>query len=122
MEPDFALRRDGDGGSDFPDTDVKATKYWDDPWLKVPVGTVKVSTYVLVGIDVPRKRGYVARIFSAREVRSAPVKDWGYGPMLSLSAEPETPSYPPRECPSCHDWHPVLTTCAGGWAPWGGRT
>ena len=24
----------------------------------------------------------------------------------------------PRPCPSCHDDHPVGTTCAGGWAPW----
>jgi hypothetical protein len=24
----------------------------------------------------------------------------------------------PRLCPSCHDWHPVGSTCATGWAPW----
>jgi len=27
----------------------------------------------------------------------------------------------PRLCPSCHESHPPLTTCAGGWAPWNGE-
>lgn len=118
MEPDFTLRRGGDGGSDFPDTDVKATKYWTDPWLKVPVDSTMVGTYALVGIDVEQRRGYVAGVFSRKEVRAALIKDWGYGPMFSLDAAPLF--HQPRQCPSCHDWHPVLTTCAGGFAPWTG--
>lgn len=31
-----------------------------------------------------------------------------------------TPLTPPRLCPSCHQEHPVGTTCAEGWAPWDG--
>lgn len=45
------------------------------------------------------------------EVRSRPVQQkklWALG----------TPLTPPRLCPSCHDSHPVGTTCAKGWAPW----
>lgn len=29
-----------------------------------------------------------------------------------------TPQGDPRPCQGCHDWHPVGTTCARGWAPW----
>ncbi len=29
-----------------------------------------------------------------------------------------TPLGEPRLCQGCDDWHPVGTTCKGGWAPW----
>jgi len=84
MEPDKTLRALGDGGIDFPDTDVKTSTFWNDPWLKVPPTDKPVGKYPLVALDIKGKRGYVACIFYRPEVGSAPLKDWGHGPMLSL--------------------------------------
>jgi len=37
--------------------------------------------------------------------------------MFGIGAPLGTPLSPPRLCPSCHQQHPIGTTCASGWAP-----
>ena len=85
LDPDLELRVWGDDGWDFPGTDVKASTYWRDPWLKV-VDPDPSIVYVLVGLDMRRHRGYVAGIYSGPDVKAAPLRDWGNGPAHSLPA------------------------------------
>lgn len=85
QEMNLELLIQGDGGKDFPETDVKGCTYWQDPWLKHPLRKPLVANrYVLVGLDIPRKRGYVVGIASKQQVKNAKVIDWGHGPQYSL--------------------------------------
>jgi hypothetical protein len=77
----------GDGGYDFPGVDVKASSCWQDPWLKHPAGAPRrAPTFVLVGIDLAGRRGYVAGSAPRDRLAAAPVRDFGNGPMLTLKA------------------------------------
>jgi len=85
LKPDLTLRLLGDGGLDFPDTDVKATEYWKDPYLKEnPDAAFVARFYVLVAIDTIQKRGRVCGWASRTDVQNAPLKNWGQGPRRSL--------------------------------------
>lgn len=75
----------GDDGFDFPDTDVKGCKYWNDPWLKHPINRdLPVGKYVLVGLDVKKQRGYVVGWASKEDISQAEIVDWGYGSQRSI--------------------------------------
>lgn len=82
----------GDGGIDFGDVDVKGNKYWNGPKKGSPYLIVhteidlplRAAKYVLVGLDMPGKRGYIAGWATREEVRSADIDEWGYGPRYSI--------------------------------------
>lgn len=80
----------GDGGTDFTDVDVKGTKYWNarlkgSPWLLVFMQRpVVAKIFVLVGLDLNNKRGYIAGWATKEEVLNSEVIDWGYGPRYSI--------------------------------------
>jgi hypothetical protein len=78
--------KNGDSGIDFPDgTNVKTSTYYFDPWLKVSPSELGVARrYVLVGLDVDMRRAGICGIATSIQVRAAPLRDWGNGPMHSL--------------------------------------
>jgi hypothetical protein len=64
---------------------VKATKYWRNPYLLWTEGQpLKASSYVLVAIDVEKRRGRVVGYASRSMVASARLKDFGHGPRRML--------------------------------------
>lgn len=59
--PRLNLVAEGDGGSDFPFTDVKTATFLRDPHLKHPVGATHwPEFFVLVALDVDHQRGVLA--------------------------------------------------------------
>ena len=77
----------GDGGTDFPGTDVKGVRFWQDPWLKHPASKpLRAFRYVVIALDMERKRGRYVGEASREELRAAPLKTWNEeaGPQLSL--------------------------------------
>ena len=95
QQVNFDLRSEGDGGCDFPDTDVKGCTYWKDPWLKQPVDKpVRAKNYVLVGLDIENKKGYVVGYATDEELKKARVFNWGHGDQYAIRGR---------------DLHPVAT-------------
>ena len=85
QKPNLDLLIQGDGGVDFPDTNVKGCTYWRDPWLKIsPEEKMTVSKYVLVALDKTRKRGYVVGYATKEEILRAQLRDWGHGKRYSI--------------------------------------
>lgn len=74
QQPDLVQRDAGDSGADFPDgCDVKATSNLKDPVLRVKVECKHgfAKSYALVPVDLIRKCGYLAGVWSIDEVLKA---------------------------------------------------
>jgi hypothetical protein len=86
-EINLSLLINGDGGEDFKLVDTKGVSYWSDPWLKHdPILGFKAKFYAVVGIDTIKKRGWFAGFITQEGFRkNGRMRDWGYGPRLSLS-------------------------------------
>ncbi|NAL77289.1 hypothetical protein DYY65_03430 [Nitrososphaera sp. AFS] len=77
----------GDGGIDFRDVDVKSSPYWRSPYLLIPVGKpMRVNNYVLVGIDIPNKRGYIIGWATKEDILVAERVNFGYGESYRLTS------------------------------------
>jgi len=86
LELNLSVTPEGDGGEDFPGWNVKGVSYWKDPYLKYNLDKpLTADFYILVGLDIPWKRARIAGFCIREELRKAPLRDWGYGPRLSLS-------------------------------------
>lgn len=91
----------GDGGIDFvlpngKTVDVKGVKYWQDPWLKLDIyDLLRADIYVLVGLDLPNRCGYIAGWATREEVLKAKIKDWSHGPRRSIQYTELHPGLPP---------------------------
>lgn len=80
-----------DGGCDFPQTDVKATVPRGRFLMRLVAQPLRADFYVLVIVDVSRRRAAVAGYATRREVEAAPVHEFGFGatrciPMTELTA------------------------------------
>ena len=65
--------------------DVKTSTYWSSPHLREnPERVGKCDGYILVAIDLKRKRGRMVGWATKAEVLAAPTRDYGYGPRHSL--------------------------------------
>lgn len=85
---------EGDGGQDFPGTDVKGATYWTNPSLILFTDdALRANKYALVALDIEGKRGYLVGYATREEVQKAEIRDFGYGPRLSISAD------------KLHDWN-----------------
>src|SRR5665213_993633 len=85
QEPNLDLLIQGDSGFDFPGVDVKGCTYVNDPYLKwIPSAPLVADTYVLVVIDLNKRRGMVKGYATRAEVAAAPLIDWGYGDRFSI--------------------------------------
>jgi hypothetical protein len=86
LEVNHSVMPEGDGGEDFPGWDVKGVTYWKNPDLKHNLDKpLNADFYILVGIDVLKKRGWIPGFATREELRSAPLKNYGYGDRLSLN-------------------------------------
>lgn len=74
----------GDGGQDFENCDVKSVTYWRDPWLKLETNLIKAKYYILVGLDLEDKRGWIPGFATNEEISNSQIKDWGYGKRFSI--------------------------------------
>jgi hypothetical protein len=68
-----------DGGTDFPGVDVKASRYWREPLLRLKEDELKAPVYWLCGVDLGRRRARPAGYATRLMLREAPVRDFGHG-------------------------------------------
>jgi hypothetical protein len=76
----------GDGGNDFPAVDVKASKYYADPYLRWILGDpMRASFYVLAAVDLSKRMARYVGYATSSELSVAPIMDFGRGPRRVLS-------------------------------------
>jgi hypothetical protein len=69
-----------DGGTDFPGIDVKASVYWNDPYLKAGGDvTLKAPIYALVALDMEKRRARLCGYATREMVKAAPTQSFGRG-------------------------------------------
>ena len=85
--PDLQLLANGDNGSDFGGVDVKCSTYLPNPDLKVRPGDFEKGAwaFALVVIHQEFQLACFPGWAYAREMRAAPLKDYGHGPMRALN-------------------------------------
>lgn len=85
--PDLRLLASGDDGSDFHGVDVKCSTYLPNPDLKVnPEDFDKgARAFALVVVHQELELACFAGWASARELREAPLKNYGHGPKHALN-------------------------------------
>lgn len=98
---DLTLRAGGDAGRDFSYAgnrfEVRATQYAHDPHLKQrPDSKFWADYYILVAVDMPRRRGRIVGWATQAEVRAANQCNYGYGSMLVITPRDLRPGLP--EC------------------------
>jgi hypothetical protein len=67
----------GDGGTDIPGFCIRATQYWEDPWLQAPASRKdrpKEPRFILCGVDEEKKIVHVVGTYPTEELLRAPVK------------------------------------------------
>lgn len=75
----------GDGGFDYGDVDVKATRHYKGPrLLRLATDKFRAERYALVAVDEDRRLGRYVGFATREEFQSAPVKEYGYGPTRTL--------------------------------------
>lgn len=99
---DVSLRANGDPGYDFVKDgvkyDVKATKYELGCHLLEFVEKELVADfYILVYVNIQKRLGRVLGWASKTELYHAEIKDFGYGPRLSIAAKDLHGGLPPKE-------------------------
>jgi len=92
LKVDRSLRINGDPGYDFVVNgctfDVKTSTFWHSPDLKEFTNKELVADeYILVALDMERRRGRVVGWVTREQLVSAHTIDYGYGPRLSISQD-----------------------------------
>lgn len=90
LDIDHDLRAEGDPGYDFvlkeTTYDIKGATFIKSPDLKeFPDSKKWADIYVLAAVDVPNKRARIIGWVTQEQLRSAPINNYGYGDMLSMS-------------------------------------
>lgn len=83
QQVNLEIKINGDSGIDFYESfgtvDVKASSYYGDPWLKIPPNKLRADFYVLIGINMYERKGYVAGWISRGEISKTDLKSIGKG-------------------------------------------
>lgn len=87
---DSSLRAQGDSGYDFvidgKTYSIKTTRYWKDPFLKEYERPKKwCDIYVLIGVDMDKKRGKIFGWCEKSDMKNAKFVDFGYGKQRAIS-------------------------------------
>ena len=94
--PNLDIQSAGDGGHDFKGTDVKASTFIYDPELKITPKEFKGNDFVLVVVDLKRRRARVAGWANEEMVRNGEKKDYGHGERYVLTEKELRPGLPSR--------------------------
>ncbi len=96
---DSELRINGQGDkADYEKykTEVKTSTHYVDPHIKHPVDETRWAPYfVLVALDVSRKRSKIVGWCTAEELKQGEIRDYGNGPQRSLDDTYLYPGLPP---------------------------
>ena len=64
---------------------IKTTTYFKNPFLKEYLRPKHFCDfYILVGVDIPKKRGKIFGWCSQADIKAAEIIDWGHGPQRSI--------------------------------------